>query len=92
MLLRSHAGGDGMWRAERSRGDFALMRVALSSFGSGRDAAPRSARLPDTWPPASQSSLAAPLATEPTMRESAGKAPKISRPRSAYRGRRRKGP
>ncbi len=46
VLLRSHAGGDGMWRAETSHGDFALMRVALSSFGNGRDAAPRSAYRP----------------------------------------------
>ena len=46
VLLRSHARGEGMWQAEGSHGDFALLRVPLSSFGSGRDVAPRSAYRP----------------------------------------------
>ena len=46
VLLRANARGDGMWGAEGSRGDFALMRVPLTSFGQGRDAAPGSAYRP----------------------------------------------
>lgn len=43
VLLRASARGEGMWDAERGAGGLALMRVPLSSFGDGRDAAPRSA-------------------------------------------------
>jgi hypothetical protein len=40
VLVRSDAGGDGMWRSEVSEGDLALLRVPVSSFGDGsRDAA-----------------------------------------------------
>ncbi len=46
VLLRSHARGEGMWQAEGGHGDFALMRVPLTSFGSGRDNVPRSAYRP----------------------------------------------
>jgi Beta propeller domain len=46
VLLRANARGEGMWNAERSAGDLALMRVALSSFGSGSESAPRSAYRP----------------------------------------------
>jgi Beta propeller domain len=46
VLLRAQARGEGMWSAEQGRGDFALMRVPLTSFGQGRDAAPRSAYRP----------------------------------------------
>jgi hypothetical protein len=46
VLLRANARGDGMWNAERSAGELALMRVPLSSFGDGSDSAPRSAYQP----------------------------------------------
>ncbi len=42
VLVRSEATGDGMWRAETSAGDVALMRVPLTSFADGSDAAPAS--------------------------------------------------
>ncbi len=42
VLVRSEAVGDGMWGAEVSAGDVALMRVPLGSFSDGSDAAPRS--------------------------------------------------
>jgi hypothetical protein len=40
VLVRSLANGDGMWSAERARGDTALLRVPLSSFGDGSTSAP----------------------------------------------------
>lgn len=43
VLLRTDARGEGMWNAERSAGDLALLRVPLASFGDGADSAPRSA-------------------------------------------------
>jgi hypothetical protein len=43
VLVRSSGRGDGMWAAELSSGDLALLRVPLSSFSDGRDAAPPSA-------------------------------------------------
>jgi hypothetical protein len=46
VLLRAQARGDGMWNAERGTGELALLRVPLSSFGDGRDSAPRSAYRP----------------------------------------------
>ncbi len=46
VLLRAGARGDGMWNAERGAGELALLRVPLSSFGDGRDSAPRSAYRP----------------------------------------------
>jgi hypothetical protein len=46
VLLRAGARGDGMWNAERGTGELALLRVPLSSFGDGRDSAPRSAYRP----------------------------------------------
>jgi hypothetical protein len=46
VLLRANARGEGMWNAERGAGELALMRVPLSSFGDGRDSAPRSAYRP----------------------------------------------
>ena len=46
VLLRAGARGDGMWNAEHSGGDTALMRVPLASFGDGSDSASRSAYRP----------------------------------------------
>jgi len=48
VLVRSSGRGDGMWLAETSPGDLALMRVSLASFSDGRDSAPQNAyqRLP----------------------------------------------
>lgn len=48
VLVRSQGRGDAMWAAEGSRGDVALLRVPLGSFGDGRDGAPVEAykRLP----------------------------------------------
>ena len=46
VLLRASARGEGMWNAERSSGELALLRVPLSSFGDGADSAPRSAYRP----------------------------------------------
>lgn len=43
VLLRANGRGDGMWAAEVNSGDMALMRVPLTSFSDGRDAAPASA-------------------------------------------------
>jgi hypothetical protein len=42
VLVRSNATGDGMWNAERARGDVALMRVPITSFSDGSEAAPAS--------------------------------------------------
>jgi Beta propeller domain len=46
VLLRAQGRGEGMWSAEQGAGALALMRVPLSSFGDGRDSAPRSAYRP----------------------------------------------
>jgi hypothetical protein len=40
VLVRSDAVGDGMWGAEVAAGDVALMRVPISSFSDGSEAAP----------------------------------------------------
>lgn len=43
VLVRSDGSGDGMWGAEQvAAGDVALMRVSLSSFSDGSEAAPAS--------------------------------------------------
>ena len=39
VLVRSNGSGDGMWGAERTAGDVALLRVPLSSFNDGSDSA-----------------------------------------------------
>ncbi|MFZ0063786.1 MAG: beta-propeller domain-containing protein [Pyrinomonadaceae bacterium] len=39
VLVRSESAGDGMWSAEPAAGDVALLRVRLSSFSDGREAA-----------------------------------------------------
>lgn len=39
VLVRSNGSGDGMWGAERTTGDVALLRVPLSSFNDGSDSA-----------------------------------------------------
>lgn len=41
VLLREQGSGEGMWGAQRSGGRTALLRVPLSAFGDGRDAAAR---------------------------------------------------
>ena len=46
VLVRSAAGGDGMWGAERSGGGTALLRVPLSSFGDGSRDAPEDSYRP----------------------------------------------
>ena len=40
VLVRSDAAGDRMWSAEVAAGDVALMRVSLTSFSDGSEAAP----------------------------------------------------
>jgi len=40
VLVRANGRGDGMWGAEINAGDYALLRVALESFGDGTDSAP----------------------------------------------------
>ncbi len=40
VLVRAEAAGDGMWRAEITGGDVALMRVRVESFSSGADVVP----------------------------------------------------
>ena len=42
VLVRSDSSGDGMWGAEVAAGNVALMRVPLSSFADGSNAAPAS--------------------------------------------------
>ena len=42
VLVRSEASGDGMWAAEVSAGDVALMRVSLSDFSDGSESVPSS--------------------------------------------------
>ena len=39
VLVRSNGSGDGMWQAERTAGDVALLRVPLSSFNDGSNSA-----------------------------------------------------
>src|SRR5688572_19685001 len=39
VLVRSNGSGDGMWSAERTAGEVALLRVPLSSFNDGTDSA-----------------------------------------------------
>jgi hypothetical protein len=62
VLVRSNGRGDGMWAAEMKGGEMALMRVPLTSFGSGRTAAPASAyrALPAPGPGALQSRYVGP--------------------------------
>ncbi len=43
VLVRAEASGDGMWRAEVSSGELALLRVRLESFSDGVDVAPAAA-------------------------------------------------
>jgi len=43
VVVRADADGDGMWNAEVTAGDIALLRVRLESFSDGADRAPRSA-------------------------------------------------
>jgi hypothetical protein len=44
VMVRANGRGEAMWSSERaSPGDLALLRVPLSSFSDGRDAAPQSA-------------------------------------------------
>jgi hypothetical protein len=42
VLVRSDGSGDGMWAAEASGGDVALMRISLSDFSDGSEAVPSS--------------------------------------------------
>ncbi len=42
VLVRADAAGDGMWNAEVTGGDVAMMRVKLSSFSDGADKVPAS--------------------------------------------------
>lgn len=42
VLVRSEAKGDGMWAAEVSEGDVALMRIPIGSFSDGSEAVPGS--------------------------------------------------
>jgi Beta propeller domain len=42
VLVRADAKGDGMWAAEVSEGDVALMRIPLFSFSDGSEQVPRS--------------------------------------------------
>jgi hypothetical protein len=42
VLVRAQGAGDGMWRAEVTAGDVALLRVPRRSFSDGRDNAPAS--------------------------------------------------
>ena len=46
VLVRANARGDGMWGAEVSAGDVAMLRVPLASFSDGRDAAPAASYVP----------------------------------------------
>jgi Beta propeller domain len=42
VLVRSDGSGDGMWAAEATAGDVALMRVSISDFSDGSEAVPSS--------------------------------------------------
>lgn len=46
VLVRSEGAGDGMWRAEMTEGDIALMRIAISSFSDGTATVPAFEYLP----------------------------------------------
>src|ERR1041384_3128998 len=46
VLLRSRAIGDGMWAAEVTGGDVALMRIPIMSFSDGSEMVPRSSYRP----------------------------------------------
>ena len=46
VLVRSQGRGEGVWRAEASTGDLALLRVSLRSFGNGSHSAPAAAYMP----------------------------------------------
>jgi len=46
VLVRSKGAGDGMWRAEMTEGDIALMRIPLTSFSDGTAIAPAFEYLP----------------------------------------------
>jgi hypothetical protein len=46
VLVRSNGAGDGMWSAEITSGDVALLRVALASFSDGSEAVPASSYRP----------------------------------------------
>ena len=50
VLVSAWGSGEGMWNAERARGDFALLRVRVRDFGDGSTSAPAGAYrpLPDT--------------------------------------------
>lgn len=52
VLVRAEGRGEAMWAAETRPGSLALLRVALTSFGDGRDAAPAESytRLPSPTP------------------------------------------
>lgn len=39
VLVRSNGSGDGMWHAERTGGDIALLRISVSSFNDGSNSA-----------------------------------------------------
>lgn len=42
VLLQAEGQGDAMWASERGKGDFALLRAPLASFGNGSQSAPAS--------------------------------------------------
>ena len=46
VLVRSHGRGDGMWAAEVTDGDVALMRIPIMSFSDGSEMVPRSSYRP----------------------------------------------
>ncbi|MFO1326565.1 MAG: beta-propeller domain-containing protein [Rubrivivax sp.] len=52
VLLRAQGAGEGMWGQQRLQGRTALLRVPLSAFGDGRDAAQAEhyRALPADWP------------------------------------------
>jgi hypothetical protein len=43
VLVRSEGQGDGMWKAENTTGDTALMRISVDSFSNGKKSVPASA-------------------------------------------------
>lgn len=46
VLVSAWGGGEGMWNAERPRGEFALLRVPVRDFGDGSTSAPAGAYRP----------------------------------------------
>jgi hypothetical protein len=40
VLVRSESNGDGMWKAETTAGEVALMRISTSSFSNGKESVP----------------------------------------------------